>query len=103
MQNLMTAEIVTFRTKPAISPEDLRARAESLGPWLAKCPGFLARTLSLANDGTWTDHVIWATPHQAKAAADLIMAEPSAAPFMAAIEGSSVAVSHAPVLARQTA
>lgn len=103
MQNHLTVEIVTFRALPGISRETLRERAESIGPWLAACPGFLSRTLSLSDSGTWTDHLVWASPHQAKAAADRIMAEPSAAAFMAAIDGASVTMSHAPVVIRQTA
>lgn len=103
MQNHLTAEIVTFRALPGISRETLRDRAESIGPWLAACPGFLSRTLSLNDTGIWTDHIVWAHPAQAKAAGDKILAEPSAAPFMAAIEGSSVAFGHAPVILWQTA
>lgn len=103
MPNQLTAEIVTFRARPGISPQDMRMRAEALGPWLAACPGFLSRHLSLADDGTWTDHVIWAQADQAKSAGDKIMAEPSAASFIATIDGASVTMSHAPVYVRQTA
>ena len=103
MQNHLTAEIVTFRALPGISRETLRERAEAIGPWLAACPGFLSRTLSLNDTGTWTDHIVWASPDQAKAAGEKLMNEPSAAPFMAAIDGASVTMSHAPVVIRQTA
>lgn len=101
MQNQLIAEIVTFRAAPGVPPETMRSRAEAIGPWLAACPGFLSRALSLAEDGTWTDHVIWASLDQAMAAAAKIMDEPCAAPFMAAIDGPSVAMGHAPVLVRQ--
>lgn len=103
MQESMIAEIVTFRTLPGVTSESVRTLAEGLAPFLAKAPGFVARGLSQAEDGGWTDYVLWRSLPEAMAAAEQIMAEPCAAPFMAAIDGDSVRMSHAPVLVRQTA
>lgn len=97
------AEIVSFRALAGIGPEAMQKHAAGIADWLAHQPGFIARTLSLAEDGTWTDHVLWASPAQAMAAGEALMAEPSARAFMEAIDPASVRMSHAPVALRQCA
>ncbi|MCY1126274.1 hypothetical protein OU426_05345 [Frigidibacter sp. RF13] len=103
MTRTLTAEIVTFRAAPGIGAEEMRTRAAGVTQWLERQPGFVARTLSHAEDGSWTDHVVWASRAEALAAGEAFMAEPSAAPFMQAIAPASVAMSHAEVVVRQTA
>lgn len=100
--NTLTAEIVTFRTDPRLDTRAVLASARALDPFLAARPGFLSRHLSRAEDGTWTDHLLWADPASAHAASEALMGEPAAGAFMAAILPDSVAMSHAPVLLRQS-
>ncbi len=103
MTRTLTAEIVSFRAAPGISPEGMAALATGIGDWLAAQPGFIARTLSRAEDGTWTDHVVWQSLAEAQAAGRAILSEPTAAPLMGAIDAGTVIMTHAPVAARQTA
>ncbi|MFN0116339.1 MAG: hypothetical protein ACKVPY_16835 [Paracoccaceae bacterium] len=99
----LTAEIVTFRTLPGTPAHITRNAAEGIGPALVRCQGFLARTLSLGEDGTWTDHVLWERPDLAHRAAERIMAEPEGRAFMALIDPASVRMTHAPVMVAQKA
>ncbi|MCX8507272.1 MAG: hypothetical protein ORN49_00085 [Rhodobacteraceae bacterium] len=103
MTDPLIAEIVTFRTLPGHRPEAVARAAAGLAPFLATCPGFLSRSLSQAEDGTWTDHVLWSSLHAAKAAGERILSDPQAAPFMAMIDGPSVRLDHRTVMAHQTA
>lgn len=103
MTDSIIAEIVTFRTLPGHSAASVAAAAQRLEPFLAARPGFIRRTLSLGADGTWTEHVLWSSLAEAKSAGAQIMADPSAAPFMAMIDGPSARLSHDTVMVRQTA
>jgi heme-degrading monooxygenase HmoA len=103
MTRTFTAEIVTFRAAPGISAEEMRTRAADIAGWLERQPGFIARTLSHADDDIWTDHVLWQSLADAKAAGEKIMAEPCAQALMAAIDMQSVRMSHAPVAVHQMA
>jgi hypothetical protein len=93
-------EIVTFRLLPGAAKADFLTAAAGTEAPLRKMPGFVARRLVQAPDGTWTDLVEWASLSQAHAAADAMMAEPAFAPFMALIDGATVAMRHDHILWR---
>ncbi len=57
----------------------------------------MRRALTRAEDGTWTDHVIWSSMAMAMAGADTMMAAPAFGPFMAMIDGPTVTMRHDPV------
>lgn len=88
------AEIVTFRTLPPFTQDEILARAGAVAAFLKTCPGFIVRTLSQGEDGLWTDHVIWRDRQTARAAAEAFMAAPVCAPFMATIDPASVSMRH---------
>jgi hypothetical protein len=54
--------------------------------------------LTRAEDGTWTDLVLWVSLSAAMTAAGAMMAEPAFGPFMAQIDGPTVQMRHEPVL-----
>jgi hypothetical protein len=97
------AEIVTFRARPGVAPARMAELAGRIAPFLAARPGFVARVLSCAEDGTWTDHILWTDRRAAERAAEAVLSEPAAAPFFAAIDEASVRMVHAPVLVHQRA
>lgn len=104
MQNTQyVAEIVRFTARPGASPEALAEASAGLAGWLGGQAGFVARALSRAPDGSYTDHVIWTSMEAAKAAAEAIMSAPAAGAFMALIDPASVEMSHAPIVTRQAA
>lgn len=92
------AEIVTFRLAPGMTEAAFLQAANGTVPFVEAAPGFVARRLSRAEDGTWTDHVVWASMDQAMAAAEALMAEPAAAPFLQAIDMASLAMRHEAIL-----
>jgi hypothetical protein len=91
-------EVVSFRLVPGTSDAAFLAAAQATAAPLQGQPGFLGRHLTRAEDGTWTDHVLWSSLPQALAAADQMMAEPAFQPFMALIDGPTVTMRHDPIL-----
>ena len=89
------AEIVTFRLIDGADPATFVANARALEPKLRATGQVLSRTLSAAEDGTWTDHITWTSMQAAKAAAEQIMADPDAAPMMQMIDPEGVEMRHA--------
>lgn len=87
-------EIVRFRLRPGIDPEAFTADAARMDGWLATRPGFVRRRLGLADMGVWIDCIEWQDLATARAAADALMQEPTARPFLAAIDGGSVVMTH---------
>ena len=87
-------ETVTFRLEDGADRQDFGAAARAMTDWLAEQPGFVARRLSVAEDGTWVDQVEWASMDDAKAAAAGIGKEPGNAPFLKAIDGPSAQMRH---------
>jgi hypothetical protein len=93
-------EIVTFRLAPGITDTAFLDAARGTGALVAAAPGFVSRRLSRGEDGTWTDHVEWASMDQAVAAARTVMADPAALPFLRAIDPESIAMRHEALLMR---
>lgn len=99
--NPIIAEIVSFRAVAEVTQPEMVRRAAATTGWLARQPGFISRVLSCDEDGAWTDHVLWQNLAAAQAAGAAFITEPSAAPLLQAIDGSTVRMQHAPVLLRQ--
>lgn len=91
-------EIVSFRLVAGASEAAFLKAAKATATALKAQPGYLGRTLTRAEDGTWTDHVVWMSLPAAMSAIDALMAEPAFAPFMALIDGPTVTMRHEPVL-----
>ncbi len=91
-------EVVTFRLVAGPTQDQFLAAAHATDSPLRRQPGFLSRRLTLAEDGTWTDLVTWASLPQAKAAATAMMAEPAFQPFMAMIDMDTVQMRHDSIL-----
>jgi heme-degrading monooxygenase HmoA len=87
-------EIVSFRLIPGTTDAAFLTAARATATPLQAQPGFLARHLTRAEDGTWTDHVLWSALAAARAGPEAMMAEPAFGPFMALIDGPTVAMRH---------
>lgn len=103
LSSTQTAEIVTFRTHPGTTVDQVARSAAALKPVLARTDGFIARYLSRDDTGLWTDHIIWRDLASALAGAEGIMADPAAGPFMTMIDKASVRLTHAHVVVAQAA
>jgi len=91
------AEIVTFRLADGADAAAFIDAASAMTPFLEKTGAMTLRTLSQDADGLWTDHIIWTSMAAAKSAAEAMMADPAAGPFMSMIDPGSVAMRHAPI------
>lgn len=94
------AEIVTFRLARGTDADKFAQAAETVEMRFRDEGHMLTRTLSCTPDGTWTDHVIWASDEAAQAAARDITRSPDCAPFLAMIDPDSVVMSHGQVARR---
>ncbi|WP_299280463.1 hypothetical protein [uncultured Tateyamaria sp.] len=92
-----TAEIVTFRLKPDADAAAFVQAAQGLMPFLTGTGDMIARTLSVDEDGLWTDHITWTSRTAADAAAKAMFERPEAGPFMALIEPADMVMRHAVV------
>ncbi len=97
----ITAEIVTFRLAPGAEPDIFRQAAVAMQPFLTRTGGFIRRTLSVDEDGLWTDHILWQSAEDAGRAAQAIMSAPEAAAFMPLIDEASTQMRHAQVSLQQ--
>lgn len=91
-------ELVSFRLVPGTAPTVFVTLAQATEPLLRRQPGFVSRRLVATPEGVWTDIVEWASMEAATAAARVVLADASFAPFIAAIDMATVSMAH-PVLA----
>jgi hypothetical protein len=92
------AEIVRFRAAAGLADATLLAAAKGTEAALRQCPGFQTRHLTLDDTGQWTDIVLWDSPQAAQAGAEAMMRHPDFAPFMAAIDHSTLEMHHGRVI-----
>ena len=90
----LTIEIALFKLKPGVEDMAFVAAAEAMLPDLHAVPGFVRRELLRGDDGLWVDVVHWRSLSEALAAMDLMMTQPSAGPFMAALDEQSIEMLH---------
>lgn len=90
-------ELVTFKVKANATPAQFAAAGVPVSAWARAQPGFLSRTLSQGDDGTWFDVVFWESLATAKAAGQQFMVDLGQSDFMALIDPDSVKMSVAQV------
>jgi hypothetical protein len=93
-------EMVRFRLQPGITEEAFLSFNAATAAFLARQEGFSRRLLSKGQDGMWTDLVEWESLVLARQASEQIMAEPSLAPFMNAIDPASILMDHLEIALR---
>lgn len=91
------AEIVTFHLTKVAGPVAFAKAANEMTPFLRGTSAVLSRTLSVDEDGLWTDHITWSSMQAARSAAKAMMQQPEAAPFMQMIAPETVQMRHAPI------
>lgn len=87
-------ETVTFRLMDGVSQEKFLDAAQQATAFMTARPGFRRRRLSCEENGTWIEHVEWASVADAKAAAAEIGNDEQARAFVRAIDGPSVKITH---------
>ncbi len=93
-----TLEIVTFRLTDGADEMAFVEAAKGTEAWLESTGEVVARSLSVDDDGLWTDAITWRTRAKALAVAKEAMAQPEFAPLMALIDPDTVNLRHAAIL-----
>ena len=92
------AELVTYRLKDGVSPAEHVDAAKATRAFLIDTGAVLSRSLSVDENGVWTDHILWTSQTAAKAAEEQAMQRPEFGAFFAGMDESSITMRHAPVL-----
>jgi hypothetical protein len=87
-------EIVSFKLAKGADEAAFAESLEATNIFLKAQTGFVARRLSRNEQGTYFDHVEWATLDNAKAAMDSSMKQPELMPFLQMIDPSSMSMHH---------
>ena len=86
-----TAVHYSFRLKPGTDREAFLKASAKTGPFISEAPGFLFRRISEAEDGTWSDHVIWKSRADYDAIDAAFMQDPASADMIALIDPATFA------------
>lgn len=100
MNNATTLELVTFKSAPDTSPEQMANAALAVTIVLKNYDGFISRSFAEADDGTWIDAVYWRDRVSAKRAAEAVMQDPIAQVFFALIDQKTMVFKHANITAQ---
>ncbi len=90
----ITLEQVIYRLTESSTEEAFLAANPATSDWLAAQPGFIARELAVAPDGTWVDHVWWRDLPSAETAAAAYMATDACAQLGVFLDQASVSFRH---------
>ena len=93
---MQSVELVTFRTVSIDAARFVDVNAP-LNDWLKRQPGFVARHLAEKDDGRWIDIVFWQSHEAALAASQKLGEEMGQSEAIAAIDPTSIGISHATV------
>lgn len=93
-ENTAVVEMVRFKLNAGVAQEDYLAACAKTDAFVQAQPGFRARALSLAEDGTWTDYVTWADMDSALAAAKAFPENEHAQALIGMIDGSTLQMWH---------
>lgn len=99
-QTTITLEQVIYRLAEGATEEAFLAANPATSDWLAAQPGFIARELAVAPDGTWVDHVWWEDLASAEAAAGAYMATDACAQLGVFLDQSSASFRHCRIALR---
>lgn len=92
--NTHTIETVTFKLASGVSRVDFLNTVPVSTDFIKSRTGFISRRLSCSDDGTWVEHIEWASLEDAKSAAEALMQNQSLIPFMQCIDGPSAIMRH---------
>lgn len=95
MQSSVVVELVVFKLKNGVDQGAFSKAVENSNVYLKKCPGFLDRQLSKAEDGVhWADVLHWKDMSNAKKAAEGIMAARECEGFLKMLDEKSIQMWH---------
>jgi hypothetical protein len=65
-------ELVTFKTKAGITPDQVISASDDVNRFLKSQPGFVSRNLGQTEDGTWHDILFWESQEHVMAAMEKV-------------------------------
>jgi len=92
------AEFVTFRLKDGISKDAFVQAADAISLHLRESGNVISRSLSCADDGLWTDHIVWKSMKTAEDTAAKVMQQPVFGQMADLIEPDSMNLRYASIL-----
>ena len=92
------AEIVTYRLNEGVSQADHLAAADATRAYLKDTGAVISRSLSVDENGLWTDYIVWTSHTAAKAAEAQALQRPEFGEFFAGMDESSATMRHAPIM-----
>lgn len=87
-------EVVVFRAKTGITPEQLKSAALAVTSVLSSMPGFIAREFGASEDGQFVDIVHWKDIASAERAAEKVISIPVCGEFFGLIDQSQMQFMH---------
>ena len=91
MKNATVIEITTFQLNDGILGEVMLKAADKMQKEvLAKADGFISRSTTIEEDGTWQDIIAWKDKRSMEEAAKRAMTSAAAGPFMECVDLDSV-------------
>jgi heme-degrading monooxygenase HmoA len=89
-------EVAMFKLRSGVDRARFIADGRSAGAALQRYPGYVGRQLThSADDDQWIDIVQWRSKQEATSAAEAVMAEREAGPFLTSIDVDSIRMFHA--------
>ena len=91
MKDATVIEITTFQLNEGVPAELLLQAADKMQKeFLAKADGFISRSITVEENGTWRDIIAWKDKRSMEEAAQRAMEPGAAVPFMRCIDFDSV-------------
>ena len=79
-------ELVTFKTKPGVTPDQVLSASVDVNHFLNSQLGFVSRHLGQTEDGTWHDILFWESQDHVMAAMEKVASSSSCATFFGLID-----------------
>lgn len=92
-----TLELVQFKLIEGKTDADLAATHEGISEFLKEQSGFIYRSISQREDGTYIDIVYWENLDSAKKASDALMQDARGQAMVALCDMESVSMQHLPI------
>ncbi|UQA90732.1 hypothetical protein [Streptomyces halobius] len=88
-------ELVVFKLKAGVTPEQLLGAVDAVSEWAGRQPGFVSRDLSYSSkDDKWIDVVWWRSLKDAQSAAHAAETSTECAPMFGLIDHESMLMLH---------
>lgn len=101
MKTATCMEVVTFKTNPEYTNEQMQKAMETTNDIVKGFDGFVSRNISQNENGEFIDVVLWETKEQALKAAKQVPEIPGLVKNFALIDPKSVVMKHYTIFAKQ--